>query len=286
MDLKILRDIPPWEWPRGIGNEFLMVLRNPQAAAADRLLAAQFAGDLVVLDNFLAHTLLAIVSNAAEPEKLRAKAAVSLGPVLEQAELDEFDDPEAVPVSESTFRKITQTLRKVYVDGAVPKLVRRRILEAAVRSPEAWHTEAILTAYASDDPEWKLTAVFCMRYVRGFERQILEALESADPRIHYEAVCAAGECELDAAWPHLAALVEAADTGKDLLLAAIQAVSSVRPGETAELLADLADSGDKDIAEAAAEAMSMAEGPWRDEFEDEFDDEDDERGTGRRETIH
>ena len=181
MDLKNLQDIPPWEWPRGIGNEFLMVLRNPQAAAADRLLAAQFAGDLVVLDNFLAHTLLAIVSNAAEPEKLRAKAAVSLGPVLEQAELDEFDDPDAVPVSETTFRKIAQTLRNVYLDATVPKLVRRRILEAAVRSPEAWHAEAILTAYASDDPEWKLTAVFCMRYIRGFDTQILEAWRARTP---------------------------------------------------------------------------------------------------------
>ncbi len=290
MDLKILQDIPPWEWPRGIGNEFLVVLRNPQAAAADRLLAAEFAGDLVVLDNFLAHTLLAIVSSSAESEKLRAKAAISLGPVLEQAELAEFDDPDAVPVSENTFRKITQTLRKVYVDPTVPKLVRRRILEAAVRSPQAWHAEAILAAYASDDPEWKLTAVFCMRYVRGFDRQILEALKSANPKIHYEAVCAAGECELDAAWPHLAALVTAANTSKDLLLAAIQAVSGIRPREAAELLADLVDSGDKDIAEAAAEAMSMADGPWRDEFEDEFDedfeDEDDEPGSGRRETIH
>jgi hypothetical protein len=119
--------------------------------------------------------------------------------VLEQAELDEFEDADAVPVSENTFRKIAQTLRKVYLDPTVPKLVRRRILEAAVRSPQAWHAEAILTAYASHDPEWKLTAAFCMRYVRGFDRQILEALESADPKIHYEAVCAAGECELDAA---------------------------------------------------------------------------------------
>jgi hypothetical protein len=286
MDLKILQDIPSWEWPRGIGHEFLMVLRNPQAAAADRLLAAEFAGDLVVLDGFLAQTLLAIVSNPAEPDKLRAKAAVSLGPVLEQADLDEFDDPDAVPISENTFRKIALTLRKVYLDVTVPKLVRRRILEAAVRSPAAWHAEAILTAYGCDDPEWKLTAVFCMRYVQGFDRQILEALESADPKIHYEAVCAAGEWELEAAWPHLAALVTAADTGKDLLLAAIQAVSSVRPSETAELLAHLADSGDKDIAEAAAEAISMAEGPWSGEFEDEFEDEDDESGYGRRETIH
>ena len=56
-----------------------------------------------MLDGFLAHTLLAIVSDAAEPEKLRAKAAVSLGPVLEQAELEEFDDPDAVPVQGGYF---------------------------------------------------------------------------------------------------------------------------------------------------------------------------------------
>jgi hypothetical protein len=285
MDLKILQDIPPWAWPRGIGNEFLMVLRNPHAAAADRLLAAQFAGDLVVLDGFLAHTLLAIVSDAAEPEKLRARAAVSLGPVLEQAERREFDDP-ALPVREDIFRKIEQSLREVYLDTAVPKLVRRRILEAAVRSRKEWHAGAILTAYASDDAEWKLTAVYCMRYIRGFDRQILEALESADPKIHYEAVCAAGEWELDAAWPHLAALVTAAGASKHLRLAAIEAVSTIRPRETAALLADLADSDDKEIAEAAGEAMSLAEGPWRDEFEDEFEDGDDEPRGGRRETIH
>jgi hypothetical protein len=32
--------------------------------------------------------------------------------------------------------------------------------------------------------------------------------------------------------------------------------------------------------------MSLAEGPWRDEFEDEFEDGDDEPRGGRRETIH
>ena len=121
MDLKILQDIPPWEWPRGIGHEFLTVLRNPQAAAADRLLAADLAGDLVVMNDCLAHALLAIVGNAAEPEKLRAKAAISLGPVLEQADMDEFDDPDAVPISEKTFRKIQQSLRKVYLDPSRPE---------------------------------------------------------------------------------------------------------------------------------------------------------------------
>ena len=149
----------------------------------------------------------------AEPEELRAKAAISLGPVLEQSDIEmgddgEFDDPDDVPISEKTFRKIQQSLRKVYLDTAVPKLTRRRILEAAVRAPEDWQTQAIRTAYASDDPEWKLTAVFCMRYVRGFEKQILEALESPDPKIHYEAISAAGNWEVDAAWPHVTALLE------------------------------------------------------------------------------
>ena len=80
------KDTPPWEWPRGIGKKFLAILRDPQADAADRLLAADLAGDLVVINDALADALLAIVGNAAEPEELRAKAAISLGPVLEQAD--------------------------------------------------------------------------------------------------------------------------------------------------------------------------------------------------------
>jgi hypothetical protein len=297
MDLNDLKDTPPWEWPRDASKRFLAILRNPQAKASDRLVAADLAGDLVAINDALVDALLTIVANAAEPEQLRAKAAISLGPVLEQSDLEmgdagEFDDPEGVPISEKTFRKIQQSLRKVYLDSGVPKLVRRRILEAAVRAPEDWQSQAIRTAYASDDPEWKLTAVFCMRYVRGFEKQILEALESADPKIHYEAISAAGNWEVDAAWPHITALLESSATSKDLLIAAIEAVATIRPREAGPLLADLADSEDEDIAEAADEAMSMAEGMADDDFDDEeFDgddedeDEDEPRG-GNHKTIH
>jgi hypothetical protein len=299
MDLNDLKDTPPWEWPRDVAKKFLAVLRNPQAKASDRLVAADLAGDMVAINDTLADALLTIVGNAAEPEELRAKAAISLGPVLEQADIemedgeDEFDDPEGVPISEKTFRKIQQSLRKVYLDSSVPKLVRRRILEAAVRAPQEWQTQAIRTAYASDDPEWKLTAVFCMRYVRGFEKQILEALESADPKVHYEAIMAAGNWEVDEAWPHVTALLVSSATSKDLLLAAIEAVATIRPREAGPLLVDLADSEDEDIADAADEAMSMAAGMSDDEFDDdEFDgdddedeDEDDSEG-GNHKTIH
>ena len=283
MDLQVLKDTPPWEWPAGAGRMFLGILRDSKADAADRLLAAELAGDFTVINDPLADALLSIVGSAAEPEELRAQAAISLGPTLEQAYIDEFDDPEAVPISEKTFRKIKQSLRKVYLDAGVPKFTRRRILEAAVRAPEEWHSGVIRSAWSGDDPEWKLTAVFCMNYVRGFEPQIVEALESEEPLVRYEAVCAAGTWGVEAAWPHVAALVAAPDIDKDLLLAAIEAVGTIRPLEARTLLADLADSEDEDIAEAADEAIAMAEGMPGDEFDDELDDEDDDEGP---ETIH
>ena len=204
------------------------------------------------------------------PEELRAKAAISLGPVLEHADTDGFEYPDDVPITEQTFHRARESLRKLYADAGIPGEVRRRILEAAVRAPQDWQRGAIGAAYASDDEDWRLTAVFCMGFVRGFEEQILEALESKNAAIHYEAVRAAGNWEVDAAWPHISALVTAEETDRPLLLAAVEAVGSIRPREAAEILDALIDAEDEDIAEAVYEALTMAEG-----LADE-DDEDDE----------
>ena len=65
---------------------------------------------------------------------------------------------------------------------------------------------------------------------------------------------------MDAAWQHVAALVTSKSTDKPLLLAAIDAVASIRPRVAAEILHDLTDSDDEDIVEAAHEATAMAEG--------------------------
>ena len=78
------------------------------------------------------------------------------------------------------------------MDASAPKDVRRRALEGSVRGPQTWHRDAIRAAFASADDAWKLTAVFCMRFVMGFDDQALEALNSTNPAIHYEAVVAAG----------------------------------------------------------------------------------------------
>jgi hypothetical protein len=79
---------------------------------------------------------------------------------------------------------------------------------------------------------------------------------------------------LDAAWPHIVELLNDPDTPKPLLLAAIGAAGCIRPAEAGMVLVDLADSEDEDIAEAADEAMMMAEGASA----AEDDEEDDEEG--------
>lgn len=269
MDLKTLRETPPWDWPKNTGRMLIDVLRDRGAAGPSRLLAAELAGDFTVIGDELVDALVSILRSADESSMLRGKAAISLGPVLEHADTEGFDEPDEVPITEQTFHEIQESFRKLFRDAGVPKDVRRRILEASVRAPQEWHSDAIRGAYAGTDEDWKLTAVFCMRFVRGFEEEILAALESDNSDIRYEAVCAAGAWSVEAAWHHVAALVTSEVIDKPLLLAAIDAVASIRPKEAAEILGDLIDSGDEDIVEAVHEAM--AKGPSdEDETDSEF----------------
>jgi hypothetical protein len=268
MDLKLLAETPPWEWPAEADKMLLEVLTKDQVDASDRLLAAELAGDYTVINDELVDALLSILQGDDESEQLRGKAAISLGPILEHGYIDGFDDPDDVPITESAFRKIRESLRRLYMDAALPKKVRRRILEASVRAPQDWHPDAIRAAYAGDDEQWRLTAVFSMRWVRGFDSQILEALESSNEDVHYQAVRAAGNWEVDAAWPHISGLISAPGTDKALLLAAIDAMAIIRPQEAATTLLELVDSDDEEIVDAAHEAMAMAAALSDDAFDD------------------
>ena len=277
MNLTTLKDTPPWEWPEGTAATLLDILRGDRGSASDLLLAAELAGNFTVINAELVDALLSILGSGDKPEAVRGPAAISLGPVLEHADTEAFEDAEDLPIAERTFHRIQEALCTLYMDASVPTDVRRRILEASVRAPQGWHRDAIRAAYGSGDEVWRLTAVFYMRFARGFEAQILEALASTNPDIHYEAVVAAGNWGLDAAWPHVAALVASRKTQKLLLLAAIDAAASIRAHEALEILDDLADSDDEDIADAVHEALAMAEGPSGEDENDERDDDDDPR---------
>ena len=143
MKLKTLVDTPPWEWPEDADRILLEVLRNDQYDESERLLATQLAGDSTVINDELADELLVIVGEDKESDSLRARAAISLGPALEYAFVDGFEDPDDVPISENKFFEIQETLCQLYLDTDVPKEVRRRILEASVRAPQNWHPNAI-----------------------------------------------------------------------------------------------------------------------------------------------
>ena len=259
MDLRFFKKTPSWEWPEDADRIIIKVLRDNQANESEHLLAAKLAGDSTVINDELAGELLAILSDDKVSDSLRARAAISLGPALEYAFIDGFDDPDDVPISENIFHEIQELLYKLYLNTNVPEEVRRRVLEASVRAPQDWHQKAIREAYSSEDKTWRPTALFCMRFVRRFNEQIVEALDSEIPEIQYEAVCAAGNWEVDAAWSHIAALISSKDTEKYLLLAAIEAVTSIRPKKASQILSDLTQSEDEDIAEAAFEAIEMTE---------------------------
>src|ERR1035438_6302895 len=120
MDLETLRDTPPWDWPEEAGELLLDTLANEKASESDRLLATELASELVVMSDELADALMAIAINGAEPLELRTRAVIGLGPVLEEADLGEFDEPDDVPITESTFHTIQELLRKLYLDESLP----------------------------------------------------------------------------------------------------------------------------------------------------------------------
>src|SRR5664279_263148 len=119
MDLKTLLGTPPWDWPRDAGWTLRKVLVDQVANEADRLVAAELAGNFTVINDELADALLMVVCIADEPDELRARAAISLGPVLEQADTDGFENPDPVPdddvpITEPTFRNIQDSMKKLY----------------------------------------------------------------------------------------------------------------------------------------------------------------------------
>lgn len=270
MNLQTLDNTPPWDWPENAGEFIFNVLGEKNTPVSDRVLAAELAGDIVVMNDKMAALLLAVTEDSGEPEELRCKAPISLGPALEYVEMMEFDDHDDDMLSEKGFHEVRERLRTIYHDPDTPKKVRRRVLEAAVRAPMEWHKNAIRTAYASNDEEWLLTAVFCMGYVRGFDDEILESLRSENPDIFYEAVCAAGNSEVKAAWPYVKGLITKDDIDKPLLIAAINAAASICPGEAVDILSELSDCDDEEIAEVVEDALAMAVLLADDLPEDEF----------------
>lgn len=280
-DLTLLEETPPWEWPEDAGETLLAALVDDKGDTDERMLAVQLTGDTTVIDDALASALLVIVNDDKADEELRAQAALALGPALEDASLQgltsaeglgiEHIDPDDLLLSPKILGDIQQGLKAIYDDEKASTYLRRRALEAAAHAPGDWQEAAVRKAYDSGDAAWHLTAVFCMRFIPGFDTQIVETLKTDDQELLHEAVCAAGTWAVEEAWDRITGLLRLnGDEQRDVLLAAIEAVAAMRPQEAAEVLAELAESEDEEIALTVAEALDMAQ------IEDYDEDDDDE----------
>ena len=75
MDLNTLCETPPWDWPKDAGKTFGQLLENRDAKPADRLTAADLAGNITVLDDELAGVLMTVLRNNSEPAELRVRTS-------------------------------------------------------------------------------------------------------------------------------------------------------------------------------------------------------------------
>lgn len=273
MDVKTLKDVPPWKWPKKAGNTFLKILRNPGADPVDRLVAADLAGDFAVINDKLAGVLLDILRNGNEPEKLRIRSAVSLGPVLEYSHTYGFGSDEG-SISPEMTERIKENFRNLYEDTTAPREVRRRVLEVSVRAPQEWHAEAVRTARLSEDADYQLTAVFCMGFIPGFDNEIMEAMESDNPVIRNEAVKAAGKWQVETDWLDIDCPLISGEDDNPLLRSTIRMTTGVLSPET-DRLYDLSECSDNDeFLDTLHDVLTMDELPWDDEFIETDEDDD------------
>jgi hypothetical protein len=257
VELTQLTQTPSWDWPtdaaasvkRGLGGQ----------DSAQRLVAAELAGELVVMDDEMAALLLAMVT--ADPlEAVRGAAAIALGPALEEANEVGFDDEldhafDRRALSEARVAEIQRALRTVHQDPRQPELVRRMCLEASVRAPQDWHADAVRSAYARPDKPWKMTALFCMGRVDGFEPDILAALDGSDVDLVVEAVRAAGQLELGAAGPRVLDLAASGASDVRARYAAVEALATIETEGCDELLVSLTEAPDDVLAQLAFESL-------------------------------
>lgn len=213
------------------------------------------------------------IAKERQDDRVRADTIIGLGPIIEEAGLDYAEEVEGTgelgpEISRGMFETIQRELRAIFEDETQPTLVRRSALEALVRDPQQWHADAIRKLVATNDPEWRITAVFAMGYVPGFESDILTIIQTSEGALLYEAVRAAGRAELTEAAPKLRAI--AVDEGVDsgLRAAAIEALPYI-DDEADELLEDLAEHDDEEVASAAEFALEELSILAQSEDEDE-----------------
>lgn len=186
--------------------------------------------------------------------EVRATAARALGQFVLQGELGKL--PEAFNL------RLQDAVLALYNDLDEDLDVRRRALEAISNCGREGVKEMIREAYDTDELPMRVSAVYAMGRSCDdiWTPQILDELSSDDPELRFEAARAAGELELQKALPRLIEL--AYEDDREIQEAAIWSLGEIGGSTSRKVLSELAaladDLGDDELADAVAEAQSMA----------------------------
>ncbi len=250
--LDFLAQMVTWDWP----DEGTLWYREGLQSEDDacRLKAVQLSCYALV-DESIAEILMHIVKTDKNPE-IAAAAAIGLGSALEEYDIDEgIEDEYSETLSTPLIEAIQQTLKNTYYNGENDDLLRRRCLEAAVRAPQDWQVKETRAAFASPGKDWRVTALFCMGQLDGFDDEILNALADSNEEIQREAILSAGHRELVQAAPFIVDVATNVNQDLEMRLAAISALGSLSSPDVIELLEQLSHDKDEDIAATAENAM-------------------------------
>lgn len=190
-----------------------------------------------------------------DPEReVRAAAATALGRYIYAGELEE--------IPQDAFHQVEDVLLQT-VSGTEEAEIRRAALEALGFSSRDEVSKLIEKAFASDDKQWKASALFAMGRSANqqWQPQVLSMLEHKLPLIRSEAARAAGELEIREAVPLLVELLD--DPDESTRQASIWSLSQIGGDGVMDLLQRMfekADEVDADLLESALDNLAFNEG--------------------------
>jgi len=185
-------------------------------------------------------------------ETVQIAAAMALGKFALLAELEKLGSHH--------ISKVKQALLGVVNDKkGKPAEVRRRALEAVAPLSLLQVNEAIMEAYQSHSPRFKVSAIYAMgrNCHHSWLPILINELDSADVEMRYEAAVACGELAEKEAVPHLIRLID--DPDAEVRLAAIQALGKVGGEEAKECLVECLNNPNKAICQIAKQALHELE---------------------------
>ncbi|MEN9355273.1 MAG: hypothetical protein RL318_2598 [Fibrobacterota bacterium] len=185
------------------------------------------------------------MARESDDEDVRAAANAALWPVIQDGASYELPvEPSAEALEPGVPREVYEQTRNhllAKVDAPMESMeVRRRCLEALGHVSFLPEIRSIILRFYHEAPNpWvKLSSVYAMGLCKDdvFERLILEELHSEHTGILVEAVHAASNLGLEAAWLRIRELTAHAD--RDVRFEAIAAIGSIAPVDEAKTLLD------------------------------------------------